>query len=112
MFSFYGMASNYDDRKVDRWDNEDETQMVSTCSVTDGRKPYETAVMHPAYNEGKTVIVECYDTKEQAQVGHDKWKDLITSDKLPLTLTDCANSEISQMCDISDVPMSFEKDTK
>lgn len=110
MFSFYGMASNYDDRKIDRWDSEDETQMVSTCSVTDGRKPYETAVMHPAYNDGKTVIVECYDTPGQAQKGHDRWLDLIINDNLPNALTDCGNSGISQLIDMVDGDMSFEKD--
>ena len=109
MFEFMFMDA-YKDRKVGRWDSEDGLQMVSTCLVNDGREPFETAVRHPAYNGGDMVIVECYLAKELAQVGHDKWRKLIVSDKLPSALTDCGNSEISQMCDAVNADMVFERD--
>ena len=51
MFDYFSMAGNYDERKVGRWDSGDRLKMVSTCSVTDGRKPFETAIAHPAYNK-------------------------------------------------------------
>ena len=109
MFEYLQMMGNYDDRKVDRWDNEDESKMVSTCSVIDGRKLFETAVQHPAYNEGKMVIVECYSTKKDAKTGHSKWLKLMLKDNLPDVLVDCQNSEISQMCEDNECQMEFKK---
>ncbi len=109
MFGFMEMMGNYDDRKVDRYDSENGLEMVDTCSVTDGRKPFETAVEHPDYNDGEMIIVECYDTKEEAQKGHNKWAQLIKANNLPYVLTDCRNSEISQMCNEAGEPMSFER---
>lgn len=111
MFDFMNMLVNYEDRKIDRWNSEDGLQMVSTASVTDGRKPYETAVQHPDYNGGSMVIVECYDTKEQAQAGHDKWLNLVLTNKLPSALVNCGNSEISQLIGSLDGNMSFERKT-
>lgn len=95
MFGFMDMMGTYDDRKVDRY--EDGDIFVSTCSVTDGQKEYETAVAHPQYNGGSMVIVQMYDTREGAQQGHDEWVKTMTADELPNTLVDCNNSEISQM---------------
>ena len=98
MFEFLMDQGNYSDRKVDRYNGE-EGVMVSTAAVSDGREPFETAVQHPDYNEGKMVIVECYATKELAQVGHDKWQERVEKETLPKVLTDCQNSEVSQFCD-------------
>lgn len=112
MFEYMEMLGNYEDRKIGRWDSEDGLKMVSTCSVTDGREPFETAVQHPSYNNGKMVIVECYSTKKEAVTGHDKWLKLILENNLPSVLTDCQNSKISQMCGDAECQMSFErKDT-
>ena len=93
-----GMKDDYKDRVVGNWISEDGKSMVDTCEVYDGRKDYETAVQHPLYNDGEMVIVECYDDKEQALIGHEIWLALMQNDNLPPVLTDCANSEISQMC--------------
>ena len=109
MFEFMGMIGNYDDYKVSRWDSKDGLKMVSTCSVNDGREPYETAVQHPAYNNGKMVIVECYSTKKDAVVGHDKWLKLMLENNLPNTLVDCANSKISQRLSELAGQMTFER---
>ncbi len=108
---FRDMADDYEDRKVDCWNNEDGSQMVSTVAVSDGREPFETAVQHPAYHEGKMVIVECYPTKEDAQAGHDKWLNLVLADKLPITLIDCGNAQISQLIGAVGGTMAFEKNT-
>jgi hypothetical protein len=94
MFSFFNMCNNYKDRKVARFENED--LMIDTCSVTDGKQQYETAVQHYQYNNNDMVIVQAYDTKEEALKGHNEWVQLMTSDKLPEYLRDCGNSEISQ----------------
>lgn len=92
MFSFYQMAGNYEDRKVGRDDFD--WGFVSTAEVCDGVKPYETVVEHNRY--GKMVIVENYDTKEEAQQGHTKWVNTMTSDDLPKVLVDCNNSGVAQ----------------
>ena len=109
MFGFYGMADNYEERKVGRWISDDGLKMVSTCSVTDGREPFETAFEHPAYNNGKMVIVECYSTKEEAVIGHEKWLKLMLGNNLPDSLVDCANSEVSQTMKAVGGPMTFER---
>lgn len=98
MFGFLDMLTgpSYEHRKVGRWDNEAGDQMVSTAAVTDGREPYETAFMHPDYNDGKMVIVECYSTREAAEEGHARWVKTMTHGPLPNRLIDCANAEVAQ----------------
>ncbi|KKL84505.1 hypothetical protein LCGC14_1964080 [marine sediment metagenome] len=105
-----GTVGNYKDRKIGRWDSEDGLKTVSTCSVSDGREPFETAVQHPAYNNGKMVIVECYSTKKDAIKGHNRWLKLVLKSILPNTLVDCQNSKISQMCGTCGCQMSFKRE--
>lgn len=94
--SMFGMAGNYDSRKVGRDDFD--WGFVSTCSVTDGEKPYETAVAHNEYRDaGNMVIVEHYDTKDEAAAGHAKWVQTMTTEPLPEKLVDCANAAIAQL---------------
>lgn len=95
MFGFE-MMGNYDNRKVGR--NDFPWGMISTAYVTDGDKDYETAVLHEEYNDGKMVIVENYDTKEEANAGHTKWVKKMTGKRLPAALVECNNSGIAQMC--------------
>ena len=95
MFNFIPMLGNYDTRRVERHDDGD--LIISTAYVTDGSHPYETAVAHPDYNEGSFVIVESYDSKEDAEQGHVRWIDTMTNEPLPDKLVDCANSGISQL---------------
>ncbi len=110
MFNFFGMADNYEDRKVDRY--EKNGLMVDTCSVTDGNKPFETAVESPEYNNGKMVIVQSYDTIEEAKEGHLKWVDLMLNNP-PEYLRDCANAEISQLIELfSEDMMIFPRKEK
>lgn len=97
MFDFFNDFFNYEDRKIDRFENEDLT--VDTCSVSDGEYPYETAIQHVQYNDNKWVVVQSYNTKEEAQTGHDEWVKLMTSDNLPDYLRDCGNSGVSQLLD-------------
>lgn len=94
MFQFLGMAGNYEIRKVRR--NDYPWGMISTCYVNDGAKDYETAVQHDRYGK-QMVIVENYDTKEAAQLGHEKWVKTMTAKKLPTKLVDCMNCEIAQL---------------
>lgn len=96
MFEFMSMFGNYESRKIGRYDSDDLS--VSTARVNDGNQPFETGVMHPDYNDGKWIIVDAYDTAEEAKEGHEMWVKIMTSDELPDTLEDCNNSKIQQLC--------------
>ena len=97
MLEFLDDMNNYEERKVDRFDG-GYGKMVSTARVSDGRQPFETAVAHPEYNGGDIIVVEAYDTIEQARAGHAKWEGLMRKDALPDTLVDCSNSEVQSLC--------------
>ncbi len=100
MFNFMDMMGDYSDRKVDNFKQGKLT--VDTARVTDAAKDYETAVKHPQYNDGAWVIVEIYDTKAEAQVGHDKWVKTMTTEPLPATLKDVSSAEIAELLDVFD----------
>jgi transposase len=96
MFDFLTMAP-YEQRKVANFTQGELT--VDTCAVSDSRQPYETAVCHPKYNDGRWVIVEMYDTKEQAQKGHERWVKTMTAPELPAMLKDVSTAGIAEFCD-------------
>lgn len=98
MFDFFSMVGNYEQRAVARF--EEGHLIIDTCAVTDSTQPYETGVCHPAYNDGAWVIVELYDTKEEAQVGHDKWIKTMAADELPDSLRDVSSAGIAELCDV------------
>lgn len=100
MFDFFNMVGNYEERKVDNFQKGDLT--IDTCRVTDSDKDFETAIEHKSYNDGKWIIVELYDTKEEAQKGHDKWVKVMTKKKLPKTLKDVSSATIAKLGDLGD----------
>ena len=104
MFGFLRMLGNYDERKVEHF--EDGDLIVDTCAVPDSVDPFETAVQHPLYNENKWVIVETYSDKEAAIVGHKKWVSIMTGNILPRELKDVSSAEIAKLCDVFDDPDS------
>lgn len=81
MFDFFRMIGSYESRKVARY--EKNGLLVSTCEVYDSEYPHETAVAHPDYNNGMAIVVESYDNKKNAEEGHLKWVEIMTSEKLP-----------------------------
>jgi len=96
MFGFMGMMNDYEDRKIDRFES-GEDFFISTVSVNDNtRHPFETAVCHPNYNGGNIVIVEEYDSKDDAQEGHDKWVEIMTAAELPQELKDVSSCDIAE----------------
>lgn len=111
MFEFLFMADNYEQRKVGRWNSPDGKRLVSTAEVNDGSKPYETAFMHPDYNKGSMVIVENYDTKEQASAGHERWVKVMTKGPLPKVLKDCNNAEIAQLGAACGIDRTYKRKT-
>jgi len=93
MFGFFNMMDNYEDRKVAN--DEINGAVIDTVSVSDSEQPYETGVKHESYNKGAWVIVEMYDSEEEAEIGHSKWVDTFRKG-LPETLTDVGTSDIKQ----------------
>ena len=91
---FFDMVDSYEDRKV--CNTEINGAIIDTCAVTDSDQSYETGIEHPSYNNDNWVIVEMYDTKEEAQIGHAKWVEAFT-DKLPESLEDVGTSGISYL---------------
>ena len=94
MFNFLDMADNYEERKVAHYEKEGEVT-IDTAEVTDSDKSYETAIAHPSYNNGKWVIVELYDTEDEAKTGHDKWVEIMIAKKLPSKLKDVSTAGIA-----------------
>ena len=108
LFGFLDMLGNYDERRVDRYENDE--ILVSTVEVTDGDKPFETAIKHPEYGKtGAMIIVEKYDTVEQAQKGHTKWVELVKTDTLPDTLVDCQNAAVSKLINAENLTYTRKK---
>jgi hypothetical protein len=97
MFNFLTDWGTYDQRKIDRYETDD--LLVDTCAVSDSAQPYETAVAHPKYNDGKIVIVEMYESAALAQVGHDKWVATMTAETLPDNLRDVSTAGIAMLSD-------------
>jgi hypothetical protein len=108
MFEFF-FAGSYDDRKVDRYEDEAKGLIVSTCSMNDTEHPFETAVSHPRYNNGEWVIVQEYDTQEDAQKGHDEWVARMTAKVLPNQLEDVSTSGSAKWLAEFDGPAVFER---
>jgi hypothetical protein len=90
LFDFFDMADDYAERKVANTEINGVT--VDTARVNDSTQPYETGVECELYND-KWIIVEQYDTKEEAEKGHEKWVKVFT-DKLPDKLVDVSECEI------------------
>lgn len=90
-------SETYEEREVDRY--EDGDLFIDTCAVPDAAQPYETAVEHPRYNNGEMVIVEMYDTKKEAQKGHDRWVAKMTRGELPTALIDVSSCGLANLVD-------------
>lgn len=95
-FGFFSMMDDYDTRNVDNYS--DGFMTIDTSAATDTDRPFETGIQHPQFNDGKWVIVEYYDTREDAQVGHNKWVYKMTHE-LPDMLVDVSTCEIALLID-------------
>ena len=86
----------FEERCVDRY--EDGDLLISTVTTRDRGQLFETAVRHPQYCNNEWVIVQEYNTKEEAQVGHDEWVEKMTQDELPKELMDMSTCKIAELC--------------
>jgi hypothetical protein len=79
-------------QKIARFDDGD--LFVSTILANDTGK-YETGISHEVYNP-KIVIVEEYETEEQAIAGHAKWLKVMQENPAK-ELTDVSSALIAQL---------------
>jgi len=109
MFEFLMDVGNYEGRKVAK--TEFEWGYISTCRVSDGSQPYETAIKSNEYaspddpdNKDNMIIVEAYDSEENAQTGHNKWRDIMENNP-PQELVDCCNAGVAELINaLSEAP--------
>uniref|UniRef100_A0A6M3IJR3 Uncharacterized protein n=1 Tax=viral metagenome TaxID=1070528 RepID=A0A6M3IJR3_9ZZZZ len=97
MFDFFDIENSrdYEERKVANTVLKDGS-CIDTCAVTDTDANYETGIQSPFYNNNSWVIVEEYDTLEEAKIGHKKWCDAMA--KKPKQLVDVSRSTAAQLC--------------
>jgi hypothetical protein len=69
---------------------------IDTCKVYDSKLLYETGIRHREYNDGHWVIVEAYNTKDDAMKGHQRWVKLLYK-KLPENLVGIDQTEIGEI---------------
>ena len=100
LFGFVQDMDNYKERVVARFERGD--LVVDTTRVSDSREPYETGIRHPAYNDGRWVIVETYASKVAAQAGHERWVKRMTAAILPAHLRDVSTAETAMCRDVAD----------
>lgn len=105
MLDFLSMTGTHDSRAVDNTEINEAT--IDTCLVTDSNQPYETGISHKSFDKGNWIIVEQYDTKEEAQKGHDKWVELFTKE-IPKTLKNVSNCEIIQIGKLFNIDLNKE----
>lgn len=110
MFEFFSMLGTYEDRKVARY--EDGDIVLSTAWVNDSDRPYETALSHPDYHEGKFIVLQVYDLKEEAEDGHAKWEEIVRNGQLPETLEDVGEAEIAEFARACGGPMIYKRNTE
>lgn len=104
IFGFMSMMTTYEQRKIERYNSKD--FFVSTAMVTDSTQPYETAVCHKKYNNNKVIIVQMYNTKKVARLGHKKWVKKMSAKKLPSTLKDVSTATIIKLAKVFDVDLN------
>ena len=78
---------------IAKYDSSGGNLRVSTVINSDSNKPYETAIAHTNYNHGNWIVVEEYDTKEQAKEGHERWILRMSSSPLPEVLIEVSTCE-------------------
>jgi len=106
MFGFLDemMNNTYEQRKIARY--EKDGIFVDTCAVGDSEQPYETAIEHPKYNNGVMIIVQMYDTKEQAKKGHNKWVKKMTAQNLPKAIKDVSTCDVVEFSRILGIDLN------
>lgn len=106
LFDFLADMGNHAERAVAQYNKDG--LYVDTCRVSDSSKPFETAVSHPAYNDDKLVIVELYDTIDDAKEGHEKWVGKMLNNP-PQQLIDVSTATVANLLRAMDALPAYEK---
>ena len=72
--------------------------LISTSYVDDTHK-FETGVVHPEFDPHRCIIVQEYENKRRAILGHKKWCQIMTTNPLPKHLIDVSTSFCAIMQD-------------
>ncbi len=92
------MMTPYSERVIKRYDDPDKQFFVSTTRCVDyDEVKFETAVYSQIYYSNP-VVVELYDTKEEAILGHDKWESIMKTNP-PDKLIDVSQIPITLLID-------------
>lgn len=94
MFDFLNMKNDYKERKVDNFKND--KICIDTCYASD-TGAYETGIESKYYNNGNWVIVQEYESKEEAIKGHQEWIEKMTIDELPAVLMEVSTCKIAKL---------------
>lgn len=68
-------VEDYQRRLVARDDKLDPDELpfiLDTVAVDDREWMYETAIKHPKFNDNEWIVIRGYDTKEEAETGHEE----------------------------------------
>ena len=85
MFGWLDMVGNHEQRKVANDKTED--FVLDTCLVTDRDWTYETAIAHKDFNGGYWIVLDGFDSKEDAAEMHKEWFRIFTTN-CPEKITD------------------------
>jgi len=79
-----------EERKIARFEGYTEGILlyVDTCAMYNSFAAFETAISYLKFNRGGWVIVQGYNTREQAVEGHEYWIKKLTTLPLPTSLFD------------------------
>lgn len=75
LLSTAGGEDDYKERLVARDDKLDPDEIpfiLDTVAVDDREWEYETAIKHPKFNDNEWIVIRGYDTKEEAEAGHEE----------------------------------------
>ena len=104
------MKGTYEERKVDNTIL-DNGFTIDTVKVFDNPHPYETAVIHDQYYDCDWSVIEEYDTKEEAVIGHKKWIKIFQGE-LPEFIEDISTSKYAEAIRTTEGRIIHKKDNK
>lgn len=83
MMEWVDMLGTYEARVVDNFKNDLFT--IDTAWVSDREQPYETAIAHKNFNDGDWIILGWSNTKEEAQIFHNRMVEFFSTRGIDVT---------------------------
>ena len=95
MLEFLNMLSNYNERKVARFEDKEKNITVSAAEVCDSEFKYEVAVKDRRYNNGSFFVVFSTDNRSVAEKEAKVWFDRMKNNP-PAEIIEDGQSEIAK----------------